>query len=121
MSNKGVIRIGAAALLLAVAWQCDALAAPAQTPAGENLPQAAVVHFGDLNLDRPSDVATLYRRIRLAAQSVCGERLATGSYIFSRDWYSCVEQAVQRGIVAVDRSTLTAYYRVHTPPAKRRS
>ncbi len=116
--SKAGIWISAAALLLAVTWQCDALAAADQ--AGENLPQTTV-HFGDLNLDQPSDVATLYRRIRLAAESVCGERLLPGHFIISPHWRGCVAQAVQRAIASVNRPALTAYYRAQTTASKHRS
>src|SRR5208283_6153357 len=113
MSSKAGFRVSAAALLLAMACQCDALAAAATAPAGENVPQTTV-HFGDLNLDQPSGVAILYHRIRLAAESVCGERHLPGTYTMSADWRRCTAQAVARAIAALDRPTVTAYYRVHS-------
>jgi UrcA family protein len=119
MSNRTGIWINAAVVLLAGAWQCDALAAP-EAPTARDVNQTTV-HFGDLNIDQPAGAAVLYRRIQYAAQRVCGEPQLTGSHVVSPDWRRCVAQAVDRAVVAVDRPALTAYHRVHTPPSDRGS
>jgi UrcA family protein len=116
MSNKAGIWINAAVLLLAGAWQCDALAA-SKAPAAGDVNQTTI-HFDDLNLDRPAGAAVLYRRIRDAAERVCGDPQRTGSRILSASWGSCVAQAVDRAVVALDRPALTAYHRGHTTPSK---
>jgi UrcA family protein len=113
MSNKAGMWINAAVLLLAGAWQCNALAAASKAPAAGDVNQTTVP-FDDLNLDRPAGVAVLYRRIRDAAERVCGDPQRTGSRIFSASWGSCVTQAVDRAVVALDRPALTAYHRGHT-------
>jgi UrcA family protein len=115
MLSKAGIWIGAAALLMTMAWQRDALAAASTASAAGDVPQA-IVHFGDLNLDQPSGVATLYHRISFAAQNVCGDKYLPGSFIISPYWRSCTAQAIARAVAAVDRPALTAYYRVHTTP-----
>jgi UrcA family protein len=111
MSNKASIWINAAAVLLVGAWQFDAAAADA--PVSADVKQTTV-HFGDLNVDHPAGAAVLYQRIRLAAQEVCGDPHLPGSHMNSPSWRSCVEQAVNRAVAAVDRPALTAYYRLHT-------
>src|SRR5580700_9423640 len=81
MSNSTGIWIKAALLLLAGAWQCDALAAPAAATAGDV--EQITVHFGDLNIDQPKGAVVLYRRIRHAAERVCGEPQLPGSRVVS--------------------------------------
>jgi UrcA family protein len=111
MRGKAGLSFKAAVLLLAAAWQCNAMAASAP-PLAPDVPQSTV-HFYDLNLDRPADVAKLYHRIQSAAELVCGEPQLTGSRVIQPSWRRCVAQAVGRAIVTLDRPTLTAYYRVH--------
>jgi UrcA family protein len=113
MSSKASIWINAAVVLLAGAWQVDAAAAGAPDSAGVS---RTTVHFSDLNVNHPAGAAILYQRIRHAAQEVCGDPHYPGSAIISRSWQSCVAEAVNRAVVAVDRPALTAYYRLHTKP-----
>jgi UrcA family protein len=110
MSRKPRIWINTTVLLLAGAWQCGALAAT--PPAGEDV-GGITVRFGDLNLEQPRGVSVLYRRLRNAAEHVCGEPERPGSGFTSPDWRACVAQAVERAVVTVDRPALTAYYREH--------
>jgi len=63
-------------------------------------------HSGDL--DTPHGVASLYRRIRAAAESVCGDpddALAIDWLI----WNQCVDQAVARAVTSVHNESLSAY------------
>lgn len=113
MVSKAGMWINAAVLVLAGAWQCDALAAASKAPAAADVDQTTV-HFEDLNIDRPAGTAALYRRIRHAAERVCGDPQQTGSRFLSPSWGSCVAQAVDRAVVALDRPALTAYHREHT-------
>jgi UrcA family protein len=119
MSNRTGIWIKAALLLLAGAWQCDALAGP-EAPTPRDVEQITV-HFGDLNINQSTGVAILYRRIRHAAEHVCGEPHWADSHMVSAAWRNCVAQAVDRAVVAVDRPALTDYYRAHTTPPDRGS
>jgi UrcA family protein len=102
-----------AILVLAAAWQGTALAAPAVDPWNPD-PARITVHFGELNLGQPEGAAALYRRIRVAAERVCGEPRLTGSRMVQPDWRACVAQAVSQAVATLDRPTLTAYYRAHT-------
>src|SRR5260370_27102336 len=119
MSNRTGIWIKAARLLLAGAWQCDALAAP-DAPTARDVEQITV-HFGDLNIDQTTGAAVLDRRIQHAAERACGEPQLTGSHVVSPDWRRCVTQAVDRAVVALDRPALTAYHRVHVTPSEQGS
>ena len=119
MSNRSGIWIKAALLLLAGAWQCGALAAPAASTA-TNVEQITV-HFGDLNIDQTTGAVVLYRRIRHAAERVCGEREVPGSRVVSLDWRRCVADSIDRAVASLDRPALTAYHRVHAAPSDRRS
>jgi UrcA family protein len=115
MSSKAGVWIYGVVLVVAGAWQCAVLAATTNAPRAEDVEQITV-HFGDLNLDQPAGVAVLYRRIRNAAEQVCGAPKAPGSMIPSLAWRSCVADSIERSVIAVDRPALTAYYRSHTTP-----
>ena len=119
MSNRTGIRIKAALVLLTGAWQCVALAAP-EAPTARDVDQITI-HFGDLNIDQTAGAAVLYRRIRNAAERVCGEPQLPGSHVVSPSWRRCVAQAIDGAVVAVDRPALTVYYRKHTTPSIRGS
>lgn len=119
MSSKVGVWICAAILVVAGAGWHDALAATSKAPSAGEVGQITV-HFGDLNLDQPAGAAVLYRRIRHAAERVCGDPLPPGSLIPSSFWRSCVAQAIERSVIAVDRPALTAYYRGHTAPSDRK-
>ncbi|HEX3847902.1 MAG TPA: UrcA family protein [Steroidobacteraceae bacterium] len=107
------IKAAAAAVLLAGAWQGEALAAgQAAAPASADVRQVTV-HFGDLRIDRPAGAGALYRRIRHAAESVCGDPNSPDSHLPSPSRNACVAGAVERAVAAVDQPALTAYYRDH--------
>jgi UrcA family protein len=116
MSSKVGVWICAAVLVAAGTGRHDALAATSKAPSAGDVAQITV-RFGDLNLDQPAGAAALYRRIRLAAERVCGDPLPPGSAIPSHSWRSCVAQAIERSVIAVDRPALTAYYRKHAAPS----
>jgi UrcA family protein len=109
MTSKTGIWITAAVLALTGVWQC-ATAADAQV-------SQTVVHFSDLNVDRQAGANVLYRRIRHAAEAVCGEKRDPGTQMISRQWRSCVAQAIDRAVVSLDRPALTAYHRLHATPS----
>jgi UrcA family protein len=116
MSTKVRIWIYAAVLVTAAACRDDALAAASKVPPAGDVGQITV-RFGDLNLDQPAGAAILYRRIRHAAEQVCGDPVSPGSLIPSQFWRSCVAQAIERSVIAVDRPALTAYYRGQVTPS----
>jgi UrcA family protein len=119
MSSKVGVWIYAAVLVVAGAAQRDVLAAATNAPRAGDVEQITV-HFGDLNLDQPAGAAVLYRRIRNAAEHVCGSLQPPGSNIPSIAWRTCVADSVERSVIAVDRQALTAYYRSHKTPSDQR-
>ena len=68
------------------------------------------VHFADLDLSRTDGAAVLYRRLRLAAQTVCPDfdspELARAAR--AKD---CISEAISNAVAQVNRPVLTAYYR----------
>jgi UrcA family protein len=86
-------------------------AAYADSPAAVGFQNSSVVRFGDLNLNRPRDVARLYNRIALVADKVCGPRSLSGSYSKSADYASCYADTLAQAVAHVDQPALTAYFR----------
>ena len=66
------------------------------------------VRYTDLNLNRHSDIARLYRRLRIAADQVCGPREFGGYRAPGYD--SCVAGTVEQAVAAVDSAELTEFY-----------
>jgi UrcA family protein len=67
------------------------------------------VSYRDLELTTIEGANTLYRRMRGAARSVCGEQ---GHTLFEQQaWQACVRNALERGVAAVNNPLLTS---VHT-------
>jgi UrcA family protein len=89
------------------------LAHAAQVP---DAPQMTV-HFADLDLTKVDGAAVLYKRLRAAAETVCGLRedrdLATATA-----FKKCVQSALASAVMRVDRAELTAYYRAHAEHRK---
>ncbi|HEY1312475.1 MAG TPA: UrcA family protein [Steroidobacteraceae bacterium] len=73
---------------------------------------ARMVHFSDLNLNTQAGAEVLYKRIRTAAEAVCGDvdsrRLDEAAAA-----KACVGQAVAASIRAVNSPRLTNTYNVH--------
>lgn len=73
----------------------------------------AVVHLGDLNFDRPGDVAVMYERINSAAEQVCHRRALNGSYVVSPSDEHCVTDTVEKVVAGINRAPLTSFSRQH--------
>ena len=93
----------------------------ASAASAADLPHSRNVHYADLNLDRPADVATLYRRIAFAAQDVCGPRELTGSHLPEPGYQLCFEDAVAHAVARVDRPALSAYHQQRLELAPQRA
>jgi UrcA family protein len=72
-------------------------------------PRSVVVHFGDLDTASWSGAAALYARLNQAAQQVCGDFEPHGQLGLRRLYRSCLQFAISRAVVAVDRPILTQY------------
>jgi UrcA family protein len=72
---------------------------------------SSIVHYKNLNLNRPHDVAKLYKRITVAADRVCAPRSLTGSFYMTTEYESCYADAVAQAVARVDEPSVTTYYR----------
>jgi UrcA family protein len=68
------------------------------------------LYIGDLRPDRATDAATLYARIRIAAEATCGEPQLPESHFIDPDYPRCVEAAIREAVTQVDSAALSAYY-----------
>ncbi len=107
MLLKSTIVLGGLALVVSLmaSPRLRAADAPVVRPA-----RSTDVYFGDLNLNTRGDVATLYKRIRAAAEQVCGSRAFTGWFYTYTEYRSCVADATQRAIGEVNRTELSDFY-----------
>ncbi len=71
------------------------------------------VKFGDLNLNRPEDVVTLYSRIKSAANQVCEpwDSRAVDTIVRSRH---CKERAIGQAVADVKSSQLLTFHMATT-------
>ena len=76
------------------------------------------VHYSDLNLNTQAGVASLYNRIRNAAQLVCGNvdprRLDEAASA-----KACIDKAVFSSVTAVNNPKLTSEYNVRVSGAQK--
>jgi UrcA family protein len=78
--------------------------------AGSPDDQSVVVRYGDLNLNSQAGVASLHKRIRNAAESVCSE--LNNHVLVLRDMYKqCVIEAVSNGVSQVANPNLSNFHR----------
>jgi UrcA family protein len=87
----------------------SALLAPHATYADDQRPTAAV-RYGDLNLDTPTGIDALYRRIQVAAQEVCKDYAPHGTLAPSAAHHLCMSNAVSGAVRSVGSTALAAYY-----------
>lgn len=102
MNSKPSLIVASLALATALAFSSTGFA---QSPKIGNATSQAV-HYGDLNLSTPAGVRALYRRIRLAASSGCGQVAAAPLEIYA----SCVRRATEAAVRAVNNPDLTALH-----------
>ena len=72
-----------------------------------------IVHFSDLNLNRREDVATLYSRIKSAANQVCGptDSRSVDTVVRLR---RCKERAIGQAVADVKSSQLLTFHMATT-------
>jgi len=102
--DRNVVQIVAVALIAALISPVEAARAairPARTT-------SLTVHFHSEDLDTPRGVALLYRRIRGAAEFVCGQ--FDGALLPEKLlWNQCVDRAIAGAVASVHSQRLTAY------------
>jgi len=112
-NTKTAVPYALLAILLGSLSACaDAYAAP---PGYEVATRR--VKYGDLDLTRSAGAATLYVRIRNAANAVCEPAMSSGardSMLLTR---RCKEQSIARAVADVNAPTLTSYYLTKTKQA----
>jgi UrcA family protein len=71
--------------------------------------ESRVVRYGDLNLNSRAGVASLHKRLRNAAESVCGN---TNSRVLGLlDAYDqCVAEALTQGVASVGNANLSNFH-----------
>ena len=72
---------------------------------------SVVVHYGDLNLNSQAGVASLYKRIRNAAQSVCSP-LDTRILGLHDAYDQCVAEAANNAVTAVGNPDLSGFHAI---------
>jgi UrcA family protein len=95
------------AVLLSPLATTSAAAAPGYEVA------TSTVKFGDLNLNSPEDVATLYARIKAAANEVCEPTDSRSIDTFMRVRH-CKEQAIRRAVADAQSSQLMTFHMAAT-------
>ncbi len=76
---------------------------------------SVTVKYRDLNLNTIEGANTLYRRIRGAARTVCGEE---GRALFEQQaWRACFEDALARAVATVNSPLLTGAHGQASRPA----
>jgi UrcA family protein len=70
---------------------------------------ARTVHYSDLNLNTQSGAEVLYKRIRHAAEQVCGD-VGSRQLAEAAAAKTCVNQAVGGSVRAVNNPRLTSIY-----------
>jgi UrcA family protein len=67
--------------------------------------------LSDLDLNKSSDVATLYNRIKSAASQACGADVVTGSRLPSESKKKCQTEAVNGAVSQINNPSLSAYHK----------
>jgi UrcA family protein len=71
-----------------------------------------MVHYADLNLNTPAGISVLYKRIRYAAEEVCGDAKWRG-LAEAAAARACVDHAVYVSVHSVNNANLTNEYEAH--------
>jgi UrcA family protein len=86
-----------------------ALALSGVAAASSRQVESRVVQFGELNLNSRAGVAILHKRIRNAAESVCGN--LNSRVLGLRDAFDqCVAEAVAQGVASVGNPNLSNFH-----------
>ena len=76
---------------------------------GEDVPKSLTVQFADLNLSKDAGLATLFDRIKGAAERVCSAHSGGTTLRDQQQYAACVDFALSNAIARVDRPELTDY------------
>jgi UrcA family protein len=73
---------------------------------------ARTVRYSDLNLNTRAGAAVLYKRIRVAAEDVCGD-VHSWQPVVAKATKACVDRAIFTGVRSVNAPMLTSEYDAH--------
>ena len=105
ISTTNAIRLAAATLCGAISSGLTSLPAGA---AGLE-PLSVTVKYGDLDVSRPQGAATLYSRIRAAAEKVCSP-LEGGGVAAKMRFNACIDRAISDAVETIHQPELSAFY-----------
>jgi UrcA family protein len=111
------VTAGTAARVLALALVLSPGAVFAAQSSSQGAQLSVQIRYADRDLAGPDGAAKLYRRIRTAADLVCGPRVPPGTLWESPAYRQCFNAAVERGVAQVHQPALTALHerqRAHT-------
>jgi UrcA family protein len=77
----------------------------------------ATVKYGDLNVSSPSGAATLYSRIRAAAENVC-HPFNNRDFASQKLLAACVHRAMSDAVIEVNQPALLTIYNAKTGTSK---
>jgi UrcA family protein len=72
-------------------------------------PHSITVHYEDLNTNTPRGASMLYQRIRIAAETVCGDLGSTRSLVLLSRYAKCVHGAIGAAVASVNSAAVTEY------------
>jgi UrcA family protein len=75
--------------------------------------RSETVRFADLNIDSSSGAEILYRRLNIAANSVCRELEPGRSLALVAPHRACIHSALSRALADVGNPTVLAYAAAH--------
>jgi UrcA family protein len=78
---------------------------------------ARTVRYSDLNLSTQAGAAVLYKRIRFAAEDVCGD-VHSWQLAEAKAAKACVDRAIFTGVRSVNAPMLTSEYNAHAGVAQ---
>jgi UrcA family protein len=99
-------------LTLALAFAITAAAILATNASAEtrsDLVRKVTVNFAELDIDKPAGAKKLYKRLRNAAETVCGGRQAVREHRGARH---CYNAALAQAVIDVNKPLLTALHGV---------
>jgi UrcA family protein len=67
------------------------------------------VHYEDLNANSPRGAGMLYARIRIAAETVCGDLGSSRSLVLLSRYADCVHGAIGAAVASVNSPAVTEY------------
>ncbi|HTT05828.1 MAG TPA: UrcA family protein [Steroidobacteraceae bacterium] len=104
MNTKPSLIVASIALASALSFSGTGFAQTPSPSVRDSISQD--VHYGDLNLSTHAGVLILYRRIRLAAASGCGQVAESPLYLYTK----CIKAATDAAVRAVNNPALTALH-----------